>query len=56
MEIISPGTSPRRIEFDPRPEPSKEDMLKVKSGELEACNCKTYPAWYCNTWPRCVSI
>lgn len=35
---------------DPRPEPPK-----LKKGE-EACNCGTYPRWYCDQWPRCVSL
>ena len=46
--VIAPGYDEKIPE--PRPEPSKP-----KKGE-KLCQCKQYPAWYCDQWPRCVSL
>lgn len=34
---------------------ARPDPPKPKKGE-KLCNCGIYPAWYCDAWPRCVSI
>jgi len=47
-KVIAPGID--RSISEPRPEPPKP-----KKGE-KLCNCKKYPAWYCDVWPRCVGI
>ncbi len=47
-KVIAPGIDKQLSEL--RPEPPKP-----KKGE-KLCNCKKYPAWYCNVWPRCVGI
>jgi hypothetical protein len=48
MRTVAPGLDQKIA--TPRPEPPK-----LKPGE-KACPCGTYPAWYCDQWPRCVAL
>lgn len=53
-KVVAPGYQEKIAVF--RPEPSKTELQKVADGKQPACACGTYPAWYCDSWPRCVSI
>ena len=52
--VVAPGLDEKLTE--PRPEPSDDEKKDVRDKKKEACQCGIYPRWYCDSWPRCVSI